>query len=419
MPCGPNSICTPIFRRPSSLENVASCSCKMEYIGRPPNCRLKLIPVLCKLSDWSKWSTCSQTCGKGKKTRRRTVITEASNGGRQCEKGRMQDRPCEILPCPVAVNCKLSNWNKWSTCSKTCGEGKQTRRRTVIPEASGRCRCGRQCRNGRVEDRPCGILPCPVLVDCELSNWNKWSTCSKSCGEGKEIRRRTVITEASNGGRQCEKGRMQDRPCEILPCPVAVNCKLSNWNKWSTCSKTCGEGKQTRRRTVIPEASGRCRCGRQCRNGRVEDRPCEILPCHPECQLSEWSNWSTCRCSKASGTGKQTRWKTDISNCWHVNRNFEDRQCNKFPCTQSCIEKHNQFLCWNTVFDLQGVLKEKKEECAKLCYSHSTCEGWSFNGHTIQYNKVGPLNLGTSIEMLLHPSMKSSSLFCLSHLCSL
>ena len=303
MPCGPNSICTPIFRRPSSLENVASCSCKMEYIGRPPNCRLKLIPVLCKLSDWSKWSTCSQTCGKGKKTRRRTVITEASNGGRQCEKGRMQDRPCEILPCPVAVNCKLSNWNMWSTCSKTCGEGKQTRRRTVIPEASGRCRCGRQCRNGRVEDRPCEILPCP-----------------------------------------------------------------------------------------------------------------------PECQLSEWSNWSTCRCSKASGTGKQTRWKTDISNCKFVNRKFEDRRCNKFPCTQSCIEKHNQFLCWNTVFDLQGVLKEKKEECAKLCYSHSTCEGWSFNGHTIQYNKVGPLNLGTSIEMLLHPSMKwiwllSSSLFfvCLTY----
>ena len=234
-----------------------------------------------------------------------------------------------------------------------------------------------------------------------------------------------MITEASNDGKQCEKGRMHVRPCEILPCPVPVNCELSNWNKWSTCSKTCGKGKQTRRRTVITEASNG---GRQCRQGRVEDRPCQILSCPPECQLSEWSNWSTCTCSKASGTGKQTRWKTDISNCRFVNREFEDRQCNKFPCTQSCIEKHNQFLCWNTVFDLQnqgvhtvfdlqnqGVHKTRKEECAKLCYSHSTCEGWSYNGH-----KVSPLNL-MKYRDAMHPwipfAISSSLSLMLSLIC--
>ena len=92
-------------------------------------------PVNCVVSEWSAWSTCTN----GSQTRTRTVITPASNGGTACPV-LTESRSCE----PV-INCVVSEWSAWSTCS----EGFRTRTRTVITPASG------------------GGMSCPVLTETE------------------------------------------------------------------------------------------------------------------------------------------------------------------------------------------------------------------------------------------------------------
>lgn len=43
----------------------------------------------------------------------------------------------------------------------------------------------------------CGVL------DCKVSSWSSWSSCSSSCGLGRSTRSRTVTHPAANGGAEC------------------------------------------------------------------------------------------------------------------------------------------------------------------------------------------------------------------------
>lgn len=58
------------------------------------------------------------------------------------------------------VNCQVSGWTDFSACSKTCGYGKQSRKRVVIMSGTG----GKKC---------------PSLVDtrdCRIHECGKWKT---------------------------------------------------------------------------------------------------------------------------------------------------------------------------------------------------------------------------------------------------
>lgn len=60
--------------------------------------------VNCMVSDWSQWSECSRTCGKGRRERRRLIKVEAQNGGEACPTKLVQRRKCrKNKPC-----CKCS-----------------------------------------------------------------------------------------------------------------------------------------------------------------------------------------------------------------------------------------------------------------------------------------------------------------------
>ena len=56
-------------------------------------------PVNCKLS-YFKEGPCSKTCGGGYKTFQRTVIQQATYGGKQCYGALSKTKSCNNQPCP-------------------------------------------------------------------------------------------------------------------------------------------------------------------------------------------------------------------------------------------------------------------------------------------------------------------------------
>ena len=52
-----------------------------------------LLPVNCKMSEWGQ---CSAPCGPG--TQKRTVLTNASYGGKACPSD--LEKSCELKKCP-------------------------------------------------------------------------------------------------------------------------------------------------------------------------------------------------------------------------------------------------------------------------------------------------------------------------------
>ena len=62
----------------------------------------------CKWNPWGQWGPCSETCGKGRQERTRSVNVTATIGGRQCEGSDTQSRGCNYTPCPSKTNHVLS-----------------------------------------------------------------------------------------------------------------------------------------------------------------------------------------------------------------------------------------------------------------------------------------------------------------------
>merc|ERR1711974_159129 len=69
--------------------------------------------------------------------------------------------------------------------------------------------------------------------DCAYNDWDKWSLCTKTCGnDGIQTRQRQVRWEARNGGRAClTKEQTSKQNCNIKCCPV--DCTWGDWGEWS------------------------------------------------------------------------------------------------------------------------------------------------------------------------------------------
>jgi len=186
-----------------------------------------LSSVDCGVSDWSAWSACSASCGGGVQKATRTISQQSMHGGAACPSSLSKTRACNTQGCPQA--CVVSAWGSWTTCSVTCGGGRQRASRTVVtPSANGGAACP-----ALSQTQACNQHACPVA--CVVSSWSAFSSCSTKCGGGTQTRTRSVVTSAANGGAACPS-LSQSQTCNTQACPgMCVACMLSTAFQHKSC----------------------------------------------------------------------------------------------------------------------------------------------------------------------------------------
>ena len=184
-------------------------------------------------SDWTPWSSCSVTCGKGIKTRSRSCTNpQPSYGGRQCSGSRRETIECPFVPCPTTTTTTesprnfitrhflWSDWSEWSECTQPCGGGHQLRNRQCLTPG--------QCVGCDAVWQECNIEPCEEVV--LKTDWTNWYRKNDTVAvEGYYEERQKFVCRAINmrGSNDLQiSTRKENRQIDLS-------------SNWSECSSSC------------------------------------------------------------------------------------------------------------------------------------------------------------------------------------
>lgn len=302
---------------------------------------------------------------------------------------------------PKPLDCVAAGWGSWSTCTKSCGKGYQTRTRKPErqPPLPFKCALGAQaCTQAWGGGAACSTLElsqieecndhdCPV--DCEVSSWGHWSTCDKTCDTGSTKRIREVTTKAAFGGKACPTEMEQTKSCNHHKC---------GWEYMPAC-----HNKHVRCHVRQIEYNGHSRVKRPelpvCGHSSLE----ETSTClnNVGCVTNNWDStkW-THNCHKNGATFPSHKWAAgakfstivvthDRKNMaalgnFHCHRDATHANgcscaCDKHPtcCTRKNKVLTNDVLAGNrfdSITDLQT--------CCNMCNNHPLCTAFEFSGTT-------------------------------------
>nr|XP_012317228.1 thrombospondin type-1 domain-containing protein 7B [Aotus nancymaae] len=305
----------------------------------------------CIVSSWSAWGLCiHENCHdpqgkKGFRLRQRHVLMESTGPAGHCPH-LVESVPCEDPMC-----------YRWLVSEGIC-----------FPD-HGKCGLGHRilkavCQNDRGEDVSGSLCPLPppperkaceipCRMDCVVSEWTEWSSCSQSCSnknsDGKQTRSRTILALAGEGGKPCPPSQalQEHRLCNDH------SCMQLHWetSPWGPCSEdtlvtalnatigwngeaTCGVGIQTRRVFCVKSHVGQVMTKRCPDSTRPETvRPC-FLPCKKDCIVTAFSEWTHCPplCQAGNATVKQSRYRIIIQEATNGGQEcpdtlYEEREC--------------------------------------------------------------------------------------------
>ncbi|KAJ0008722.1 hypothetical protein NQD34_016137 [Periophthalmus magnuspinnatus] len=189
---------------------------------------------------------------------------------------------------PIGRSTQGYYWSfgSWSTCSKECGSGYQTRSVfcTIDQEAYPDYLCASLSRPQ--SNRTCNPQECPQVHSWKTGEWN---TCSVTCGGGSQVRTVQCITHDASGPRVVEDAvcaAYSEAPPTMQTCNMQ-QCAQYRTTRWSPCSATCGSGEQTRDVTCVGSGGVRLEetaCATLLRPPSI--RACEGAPLCPGGQLA-------------------------------------------------------------------------------------------------------------------------------------
>ncbi|CAH1775807.1 unnamed protein product [Owenia fusiformis] len=173
-----------------------------------------------------------------------------------------------------------SNWGAWSLCTATCGsKGHRLRERYCLDTHP------RGCHGQHEQIKRCGVLQvCPVT---NWSEWQLWSGCSDSCGDGTKERRRTCYNASKD--KRCLGDEVEHTNCNIQSCATPTTLSVAtattasssgirgdwgSWLAWSFCPVTCGTAVETRTRGCYSKQGHALRHDLCDGNYKRETKPC-------------------------------------------------------------------------------------------------------------------------------------------------
>nr|XP_039268384.1 hemicentin-1-like [Styela clava] len=287
----------------------------------------------CDKDSWSRWGQCSKSCGSGEQSRTRICVTAS------CRETR-QKRECNSQSCPV-----WGKWSKWGACSKKCDIGEQSRTRICINGDVGQL----GCRGRTIQTQNCNEDPCP-----RWSGWSPYSKCPVTCGGGMQKSTRKCIN--GTPGKDCIGNAERERVCGTSDCSVS----FSDWSRWTTCSKPCGGGTQTRSRSCPKE-----NCTPDSFGSRTtQSRRCNSDGCDGE--WTAWSPWDVCSTTCGPGTRKRIRTCHGGSKC--PGNDFDNGECNLRDCT-------GEWTRWSDWSECSQTCDTGLRERTRTCENGGNCPG--------------------------------------------
>ncbi|KAH3881656.1 hypothetical protein DPMN_005582, partial [Dreissena polymorpha] len=353
------------------------------------DCNTQLCPVDARWSTWSAFSTCSQTCGGGRRTKERQCIyDEVAPIGLNCTGQSTVTEECSTNECPI--DGIIQPWNSWTFCSASCGAGVHTRTRDCyFPPNRPH---GADCSGPLNETAPCNVESCPTstttpptttlpTADGHWSNWTSWTMCTLTCGGGQQYReRQCTYPDHTLHGQYCPGPKNQTQECNSRNCPV--DGIWTQWSAYSKCSVSCASGFQTRTRQC--QFDPRYDRGNSCPGNDTSTQLCDNGPCPVDGVFENWSTWNACPVTCGGGIQDRVR-------VCHFPPNV--------PHGLDCLGiSHENQTCGNSDCPVDGVLTEWSQwaDCTLTCGG-----GYRFRNRTCYFPPdkphghecVGNLNL--------------------------
>uniref|UniRef100_A0A8D0QUA7 ADAM metallopeptidase with thrombospondin type 1 motif 16 n=1 Tax=Sus scrofa TaxID=9823 RepID=A0A8D0QUA7_PIG len=301
--------------------------------------------------------------------------------------------PCKVSACPPSWSV-----GNWSTCSRTCGGGTQSRP----------VQCMRRAHY-KSERVPASLCPKPMPSSrqtCHTQScppaWSTgpWAECSRTCGKG--WRKRSVACKSTNPSARAQL--LPDAVCTSEPKPRTHEaCLLKRCHKhrklqwlvsaWSQCSATCERGTQRRfLKCAEKYVSGKYQelASKKCLHlpqPHLElERVCALFPCpkHPLFPAAgppraSWSASPWSQCTASCGGGVQMRSVQCLaggrpaSGCFVQQKPAASQACNTHFCP---VAKKRGASCedrtpWCSLVPQHGLCSHPSygPQCCRTCSS--------------------------------------------------